>query len=98
MREQLRHLIEITELPNVTVQIVPFAAGGHAAAGGPFTILQFPQPDLPNIVYMEQINSALYLDKSRDVEDYMEIMDRLCVEAESPDASRSLLADILAET
>jgi len=98
MREQLRHLIEITELPNVTVQIVPFDAGGHAAAGGPFTILQFPEPDLANVVYIEQINSALYLDKPKDVDDYMEIMDRLCIEAGSVAAGRRLLEEILAAT
>ena len=58
MRAQLEHLLEITELPNVTLQIVPFDVGPHAAAGGPFTILRFPEPDLPDVVYLEQLNSA----------------------------------------
>jgi transcriptional regulator with XRE-family HTH domain len=98
MREQLRYLIEITALPNVIVQIVPFDAGGHAAAGGPFSILQFPQPDLPNVVYTEQINSALYLDKPKDVDDYLEIMNRLCIEARTADESRHMLTEILART
>ena len=83
MREQLRHLITLCELPNVTLQIVPFARGGHAAAGGPFSILRFAEPDLPDIVYLEQLTSALYLDKRDDIERYLTVMEQLCVEAES---------------
>jgi hypothetical protein len=95
MRAQLEHLLEITTLPNVTLQIVPFHTGGHAAAGGSFTILRFPEPDLPNVVYLEQLNSALYLDKPGDVEDYGKTMDLLCVDAEPADATRRLLGEIL---
>jgi len=83
MREQLRYLIDLCELPNVTLQIVPFARGGHAAAGGPFSILRFAEPDLPDIVYLEQLTSALYLDKRDDIERYLTVMEQLCVEAES---------------
>ncbi len=84
LRAQIRRLIALTELPNVTLQVVPFGLGGHAAAGGPFTILRFADPDLPDIVYLEQLTSALYLDKRPDIDNYMAVMDRLCVEAESP--------------
>ncbi len=49
------------------------------------TILRFLEPDLPDIVYLEQLNSALYLDKRDDVEDYMAVMDTLCASAE-PDS------------
>jgi transcriptional regulator with XRE-family HTH domain len=83
MREQLRHLLELTALPNVTLQMVPFETGGHAAAGGPFTILRFAEAELTDLVYLEQLTSALYLDKRRDVEDYSAVMDRLCVQAAS---------------
>jgi transcriptional regulator with XRE-family HTH domain len=61
MHGQLRHLAELAERPNVTIQIIPFQAGGHSAAGGPFSILRFAEPDLPDIVYLEQLTSALYL-------------------------------------
>jgi transcriptional regulator with XRE-family HTH domain len=81
MRAQVKHLIEMAELPNVTVQVVPFHVGGHAAAGGPFSILRFSEPDLPDVVYLEQLTSAIYLDKRDDVDDYMVVMDRLCVDA-----------------
>ncbi|MGW8848840.1 helix-turn-helix domain-containing protein [Streptomyces xiamenensis] len=85
MRAQIEHLRELAELPNVTIQIAPFHLGGLATAGAPVTILRFMEPDLPDIVYLEQLNSALYLDKRDDVEDYMAVMDSLCASAE-PDS------------
>jgi transcriptional regulator with XRE-family HTH domain len=85
MRRQLQHLIEAAERPNVTIQIIPFAAGAHAAAGGPFSILRFADRDLPDVVFLEQLASALYLDKRETVDHYMAVMDRLCLEA-SPSA------------
>lgn len=83
-RAQLLHLIEMARRPNITLQIVPFHAGGHAAAGGPFTILRFAEPDLPDIVYLEHLTNAVYLDKKRDTADYLAIMDNLCIQAQSP--------------
>jgi len=94
MREQLRHLIEMCALPNVTLQVVPFERGGHAAAGGPFSILRFAEPDLPDIVYLEQLTSALYLDKREDVERYLAVMEQLCVEAEPVAATPRILRQI----
>ncbi len=95
MRAQLRHLLEVIELPNVTLQIVPFRAGAHAAAGGPFTILRFPGPDVPDVVYLEQLNSALYLDQPDAVIDYMTVMNQLCVQAETGTVSRDMLGALL---
>jgi len=95
MRAQLEHLLQLTELPNVTLQIVPFQAGPHAAAGGPFTILRFPDPDLPDLVYLEQLNSALYLDQPADVMDYVTVMDQLCVQAATGAASKDMLSGLL---
>ncbi len=97
MRAQLRRLIELAELPNVTLQVVSFHNGGHAAAGGPFTILRFPQPELPDVVYLEQLTSALYLDKRKDVEHYTAVMDRVCVEAEAPTATVDFLNKLVKE-
>lgn len=96
-RAQLQHLIEVTKSPNITLQMVPFRLGGHAAAGGPFSILRFSQPDLPDIVFLEQLTSALYLDKRYDVDHYMAVMDRLCVEAESPTGTIGFLNKIVKE-
>ncbi len=98
MRLQLERLLQLIELPHVTLQIVPFGAGGHAAAGGSFSILRFSDLDIQDIAYLEQLTSALYLDKRSDVDHYMLVMDRLCVEADPPDDSTKLLAKILKET
>jgi transcriptional regulator with XRE-family HTH domain len=96
MRTQLEHLLAMAELPNVTIQIIPFQAGGHPAAGGPFSILRFAEPDLPDVVYLEQLTSALYLDKPETVDSYLMVMERLCVEALTPAASADTIKAILA--
>ncbi|MFY9809275.1 MAG: Scr1 family TA system antitoxin-like transcriptional regulator, partial [Pseudonocardiaceae bacterium] len=63
--------------------------------GGPFTILRFSDPDLPDIVYLEQLSSALYLDKSQDVDHYLQIMDLLCVQAKSPAETIDFFGNLL---
>jgi Domain of unknown function (DUF5753)/Helix-turn-helix domain len=95
MRAQVEALIQATKLPNVRLQVIPFSAGGHAAAGGPFSILRFPDQDLPDLVYIEQLTSALYLDKRDEVNDYAVAMDRLCVEADPPGATADILSRVL---
>jgi hypothetical protein len=90
-RAQLTHLMEMNELPNISLQVAPFSYGGHAAAGGPFAILRFAEPDLPDIVYLEQLTSALYLDKRSDVEHYALVMDRLCAHIEPPDRTAAII-------
>ncbi|HEV7831216.1 MAG TPA: helix-turn-helix transcriptional regulator [Pseudonocardiaceae bacterium] len=95
---QLQHLIEMAQRPNITLQIVPFDVGAHAAAGGPFTILRFSEPDLPDIVYLEHLTNALYLDKKRDIVEYLAIMDNLCIQAESPTNTLSLLRKVINES
>ncbi|MBC9711031.1 helix-turn-helix domain-containing protein [Streptomyces sp. TRM66268-LWL] len=95
MRTQLRRLIEVAEMPHVTLQVAPFGAGGLAAAGGPITILRFDEPDLPDIVYLEQLTSALYLDKRADVENYMAVMDQVCSAASDTEASVRFLEELL---
>jgi transcriptional regulator with XRE-family HTH domain len=94
MREQVDHLLEMTAHPNVTLQIVPFNVGGHSAAGGPFSILRFAEPELSDVVYLEQLTSALYIDKSVEVDRYLEVMERLCVQAETAPDSIKLLEKI----
>lgn len=96
-RAQLQHLIEMAELPNVTIQVIPIYSGAHVAVGGPFTILRFSEPDLPDIVYLEQLTSALYLDKFQDVHHYMLVMDRLCVQAKPPAETTRFFSSTLKE-
>ncbi|MEV4070809.1 helix-turn-helix domain-containing protein [Nonomuraea fuscirosea] len=95
MRGQIAHLLDMTAERNITVQIMPFERGGHAAAGGPFSILRFPERELPDVVYMEQLTSALYLDKPADSDQYMEVMDRLSIQAEEPKATRRFLERLI---
>lgn len=97
MRGQIEHLIEATRKTDITLQIAPFSLGGLAAAGGPVTILRFLEPDLPDIVYLEQLTSSLYLEKREEVEGYMVVMDRLCAMAEPPARSAEFLEKLLSE-
>ncbi len=96
MHGQLKHLADLAQRPNVTIQIIPFQAGGHAAAGGPFSILRFAEPDLPDVVYLEQLTSALYLDKPETVDSYLRVMERICMEAATPADSAELIAGLIA--
>ncbi|NBE51257.1 helix-turn-helix domain-containing protein [Streptomyces boluensis] len=95
MRGQLEHLIEISERPNVTLQVMPFGFGGHAGESGAFALLRFPESDLSDIVYLEQLTSALYLDKREEVTQYEKVMDRLQEDSPNPDETRDLLRGLL---
>ncbi|MEV0030106.1 helix-turn-helix transcriptional regulator [Nocardia sp. NPDC050793] len=95
-REQMDHLIALAGLPNVTLQVLPYSAGEHAAAGSSFSILRFAQPELPDIVYLEHLTSALYLDRRQDLALYLSVMDRLSVQALPPQKSVELLASYAA--
>ena len=94
MDAQLQHLAELSERPNVTVQVAPFALGGHPAESGAFTLLRFPEQDLSDIVYLEQLTSALYLDKKEDVVQYDDVLRRLVDDSLSPARTRDHLAKI----
>ncbi|MEV0296881.1 helix-turn-helix transcriptional regulator [Nocardia sp. NPDC050710] len=96
-REQMEHLIKLADLPNVTIQVLPYSAGEHAAAGSSFSILRFAEPELPDIVYLEHLTSALYLDRRQDLALYLSVMDRLSVQALPPEKSVELLARYAAE-
>lgn len=95
MRAQLAHLIEMAQRPNVTIQVLPFNVGGHAAAGGPFSVLHFAESDLSDIVYLEQLSTAQYLEKPDMVRGYLAVMERLRTEASTPEDSLRRLRAIL---
>jgi transcriptional regulator with XRE-family HTH domain len=97
MFAQLQHLIDLCDLPNVTIQLMPFHAAGHAAAGGPITLLRLPEPELPDVVYLEQLTSALYPDRREDIDYYRDIMNRLATQADPPTIAKATLHDILKE-
>jgi hypothetical protein len=98
MRDQLEALIGlVTKASNIRLQVVPLAAGGHAAAGGSFTLLRFPHADIPDVVYVEQLTSALYLDKREDVEQYFDALNRLYVKATTPEQTVDVLSEIISD-
>jgi transcriptional regulator with XRE-family HTH domain len=95
MRGQLQHLIELSERPNIKIQVMPFSFGGHSGESGSFTILSFPESDLSDVVYLEQLTSALYLDKREDVTQYEGALKELQQDSPGPSESRDLLRGLL---
>ncbi|WP_225837792.1 helix-turn-helix transcriptional regulator [Streptomyces sp. NK08204] len=95
MRGQLQHLIDLSERPNVRLQVMPFSLGGHSGESGAFTILSFPESDLSDVVYLEQLTSALYLDKREDVAQYEQALKELQQDSPGPDESRDLLRGLI---
>jgi hypothetical protein len=97
MRAQLRALMEAAELPHVRIQIVRFEQGGAAPAGFPFAVLRFADPELPDVVYLEQLTGAVYLDEPGEVEQYALAMELSCLRAEPPGRTAAILGDALHE-
>jgi transcriptional regulator with XRE-family HTH domain len=95
MRNQLQHLIDVSERPNVQLQVMPFSFGGHSGESGAFTVLSFPETDLSDVVYLEQLTSALYLDKGEDVAQYERAIKQLQDDSPSAAESRDLLRGLL---
>lgn len=96
MLAQIEHLLELTRLPNVTLQVMPYRLGGYIAEGA-FTMLRFAEPALPDLVYIEHLTGALYLDKPDEIELYSRVTDQLTVDAETPDHTRQLLTKVRVE-
>ncbi|MER7077861.1 Helix-turn-helix domain-containing protein [Saccharopolyspora antimicrobica] len=96
LREQIEFLLEATSLASVTLQILPFELG-RSGAEGAFTILRFAEPELPDIVYLEHLCGALYLDKPDEVEVYSKVSHRLAVDAQTPEQTRKTLKAALAQ-
>jgi transcriptional regulator with XRE-family HTH domain len=91
MREQLAHLVEMAERPNVTLQIVPLNVTNASAPAIPVTYLRFGGLDLPDVVYLEHIKSANFLEDLDETEEYRVALDRLADEALTPRDSLELL-------
>mgnify|MGYP001442046236 CR=1 FL=1 len=96
MRRQLRHLVEMTAAPNVTLQILP-ARLGLGLPGGPFTLLRFQEPDLPDVVCLEQLGGVQYLERRHELDLYGGTLDALCARAAQPDRTAELVKEVLGE-
>jgi hypothetical protein len=84
---QLKRLIEVSHLPNVTIQVVPFDAGPHPGLIGSFTLVRFPSPHDPDIVYIEGVTGDIFAE-SEDAVLYKDMFDHLRAAALSPTATR----------
>jgi transcriptional regulator with XRE-family HTH domain len=96
MLAQLRHLIDACDLNNVTIQVLTFRSGGHAGAG-PVTMLRMPDPELPDVAYLEQYATAVYPDRSADLDYYRHIMNLLTLRADAAADTPAILHKILTE-
>ncbi|MGV9244424.1 helix-turn-helix domain-containing protein [Streptomyces sp. NPDC003710] len=93
MREQLEHLCEMSQLPHVTVQVLPFRAGAHPGLNGQYAILEFADAADSSVVYLEGVTSDLYLEKAHDVQKYAVMYEHLRAQALSVEESRRFIAD-----
>ncbi len=97
MRAQLERLIQATTMPNVTLQVIRMRGGAHPAMVGAFSVLRFADQELPDVVYVEHLTNALYLDRREDVEQYLHVMEAISVRGEAPSRTAAILDEILRE-
>jgi transcriptional regulator with XRE-family HTH domain len=97
MRAQLRHILEASESPNVTFQVIPFDVGAHTGMPGSFIVLQFAEAAIPDVIYIDSMAGELFLEEEGDVRRYKLTFEHLRAVAASPDVSRSLVAAAAAE-
>lgn len=94
MRAQYRRIIELSEQPNVMFQIMPVAAGGHPGVVGSFAVLGFPERFTPNVVYVENMTSALYIEDEKEVHTYSLAFEQMAAMALSPEESVAMLEQL----
>ncbi|MCX4233737.1 helix-turn-helix domain-containing protein [Streptomyces ortus] len=94
MIDQLEHLVEMSHVPHVTVQVIPFAMGAHPGVSGQYAILEFPDAADSSVVYIEGVTSDLYLEKANDVQKYSVMYEHLRAQALNADQSREFIADV----
>lgn len=94
MREQLEHLIEMSQLPHVTVQVLPFEVGAHPGLNGQYAILEFADAADSSVVYLEGVTSDLYLEKAQDVQKYAVMYEHLRAQSLNVEASRQFISDV----
>ncbi|MET8813344.1 helix-turn-helix transcriptional regulator [Streptomyces sp. NPDC004549] len=97
MRRQIDKLLEATKLPNVTLQVAPFADGPHPGTYGPFVLFRFAMSELPDMVYSEYLTGAVYLDARSEVAGHLEVMDRMAAQAATAQRTKEILRDLRKE-
>jgi transcriptional regulator with XRE-family HTH domain len=97
MRTQLEYLLEVSDRPGLTLQVTPYPAGASYLVPGSFSIMKFATPDLPDVIYVEHLTSAMYLDKRSDVEQYTAVMDKVAGTSTTPEQSKAFIRGLLGE-
>ncbi|MDA8369164.1 MAG: helix-turn-helix transcriptional regulator [Nocardiopsaceae bacterium] len=95
MADQLRHLLEMSRQPHVTLQILPFSTGAHSGLNGSFDILEFTEPDIyaPRLVHLENLTSSLYIEKAKEVKFYTVAFEHLRTAALHPERTREVISE-----
>jgi transcriptional regulator with XRE-family HTH domain len=94
MAEQIAHLIDMAESPNIVLQIAPFSLGAHIAVTGSFTLLDFPGPIASQIVYLENLTDELFIENEAQAYQYSLAFDRLSELSLRPEESIAFAAQI----
>jgi transcriptional regulator with XRE-family HTH domain len=97
MRAQLDHLLAVSERPGLTIQVTPLPSPASCLVPGSFSILRFAAAELPDVVYVEQLTSAMYLDKRADVDRYAAAMDGISMASTTPDQTTAIVKTLLTE-
>ncbi|MCT2594771.1 helix-turn-helix transcriptional regulator [Streptomyces sp. N2-109] len=97
MVEQLEHLMDMSRLPHVTVQVMPFTMGAHPGVNGQYAILEFPDASDSTVIYLEGVTSDLYLEKANDVQSYSVMYEHLRAQALNAGQSREFIEKIAKE-
>ncbi|MEU8267631.1 Scr1 family TA system antitoxin-like transcriptional regulator [Sphaerisporangium sp. NPDC049002] len=96
-RGQLRHLREMAARPNITIQVLPFSAGASTGMYGPYVVLEFPQPGLGKVVFLENLTGGLYLETEEEVGRYTLAFDHLRASALPTEESMKLISAVAGE-
>ncbi|NED11909.1 helix-turn-helix transcriptional regulator [Streptomyces sp. SID9124] len=94
MREQLRHLARVAQLPHVQLQLLPFSVGGYVSLTSPFVIFSFPTASDLDVVVLDHLTSSLYLERKEDLAAYSSAFRTLQAHALSPEHTLDLIAAI----
>jgi len=97
MRDQLTHLADAAEHAKITLQVLPFGHGAHPGMQGPFTILDFPWPTDPGVVYIEHRSGAFYLEDPAEIKAHTIAFEHLCAHALRPDESVTMIRNVAKE-
>jgi transcriptional regulator with XRE-family HTH domain len=97
MRDQLRRLLDLAKLPNVAVRVIPFGVGAHAASGSTFTILRLPDPGNTQVVYLEDLWGADYVDRDEQVSAYTEAFNRLVEVSVDAKGTAAMIRKVMGE-